>query len=164
MEHWKLSGTAGGQIFAHLNDHFRKRTFFCFYWFWRHAVITLLYRLSGRLTSPLVGISMCEQAQNGRNEVHVNTVPEGLLWIFSGNWLWIRTIDFETQWGSGSQSPTEDPFKTVCLYHNHCKKERRKTCSFDLKGPKSFIGCSGEDGEAESQPMVGLNIFDWIIL
>lgn len=71
MEHWKQNRAAGGQIFAHLNDHFRKRTFFCFYCFWRHAVIAPLYRLSGPLTSPPVSISMCEQAQKERNEVHV---------------------------------------------------------------------------------------------
>lgn len=42
-DHWKQNGTAGGHIFAHLNDHFRNRTFFCFYCFWQHIVITPLY-------------------------------------------------------------------------------------------------------------------------
>lgn len=91
----------------------------------------------------------------------VNTVPEALLWIFSGKWLWIRTIDFGTQWGSGSQSPTEDPLETVRLCRNRCKR-RKNPATLIRRGPKSLV-VKVKTVRLRGGPMAGLHIFDWLM-
>lgn len=117
---------------------------------------------SGRLASPPVSISMCEQAQKERHGVHV-----WIRWqkVFSGSSL--GTGCESEPLTLGPSEVLEVPQRTHsrrCAYIIIAVREKgEKPATSIWRGLNPSLVVKVKMVRLKSQPMIGLNIFDWIM-